>query len=57
MPYALCVTGNALYFITNESERSSSKDTLISQLVHLAMKVSSVIFCRVFPKQKVSIIL
>lgn len=53
IPYALCVSGNMFSFITTSSERETNKESLTTALVHLAMKVSSVIFCRVFPKQKV----
>ena len=52
IPYALCVTGNAFSFITTNTP-PESKESLVTALVRLAMKVSSVIFCRVFPKQKV----
>ena len=54
-PYVLCVTGNVFSFITTSSEmgENQGKESLVQALVHLAMKVNSVIFCRVFPKQKV----
>ena len=50
--YALCVTGNAFSFITTNTP-PALQESLVTALVRLAMKVSSVIFCRVFPKQKV----
>ena len=52
----MCVTGNVFSFITTSSELEANqgKETLVDALVQLAMMVNSVIFCRVFPKQKVS---
>lgn len=55
-PFCLCVTGNMFSFITTRGEEEiegEEKENLVSLLVKLAMKVNSVIFCRVFPKQKV----
>lgn len=42
-------------FITTSSELEANqgKETLVDALVQLAMMVNCVIFCRVFPKQKV----
>ena len=42
-------------FITTSSELEANqgKEKLVDALVQLAMMVNSVIFCRVFPKQKV----
>ena len=53
----MCVTGNVFSFITTSSELEANqgKETLVDALVQLAMMVNSVIFCRVFPKQKVVI--
>ena len=44
-------------FITmsSELEANQGKETLVDALVQLAMMVNSVIFCRVFPKQKVAL--
>lgn len=53
VPYTLCVTGNMFSFITTNHDEKSNGESLTSSLVHVAMKVNSVIFCRVFPKQKV----
>ena len=40
--------------MSSELEANQGKETLVDALVQLAMMVNSVIFCRVFPKQKVS---
>lgn len=55
-PFALCVTGNVFSFITTSSEMEATqgKSRSVQALLQLAMQVNSVIFCRVFPKQKVA---
>lgn len=40
-------------FITSTQPSNACPDSLTDALVALAMRVHSVIFCRVFPKQKV----
>ena len=50
-PFALCVTGNFFSFVTTKSSEGDS--SLLDGLLQLATQVNSVIFCRVFPKQKV----
>ena len=40
-------------FITSSQPMNNQPDSLVDALVALAMRVHSVIFCRVFPKQKV----
>ena len=47
----MCVTGNVFSFITTSSELEANQGK--ETLVDVAMMVNSVIFCRVFPKQKV----
>ena len=59
IPFCLCVTGNMFSFITTSQEeeeeydKGKKEESLINLLVVLATSVNSVIFCRVFPKQKV----
>ena len=59
IPFCLCVTGNMFSFITTcqeddeDDNGEKKKKSLIDLLVVLATSVNSVIFCRVFPKQKV----
>ena len=62
-PFCLCVTGNMFSFITTSQEEEEEEydhgkkeESLINLLVVLATSVNSVIFCRVFPKQKVFLI-
>ena len=58
-PFILCVTGNMFSFITSntsDSETPSESESLVSALVELAMAMNSVIFCRVFPKQKSEVV-
>ena len=53
-PFTLCVTGNMFSFITTNTESKRGGEKLTDALLKVAMKVNSVIFCRVFPKQKVA---